>query len=116
MMAHRVLHLAPMQPIEVRIVCGGWRQRLDPADGIEIWEGDHLVTTLPGAWLYDAVRQALSLAQLALPLARALERLCRRAPPGCGAAAPTDPAPAPACGPGAAGIGRAPVGRHERPD
>ena len=73
MMAHRVLHLAPMPPLEVRIVCGGWRQRLDPADGIEIWEGDHLVTTLPGAWLYDAVRQALSLAHLALPLLAALE-------------------------------------------
>ena len=82
MMAHPVLHLAPMPPLEVRIVCGGWRQRLDPADGIEIWEGDHLVTTLPGAWLYDAVQQALSLAHLALPLLSALQ--------GSAVAAPAD--------------------------
>jgi hypothetical protein len=60
--------------IEVRILSGGWRSRLDPSDGIEVWEGDQLVTTLPGAWLYDAVGQALSLAHLALPLFSALQK------------------------------------------
>jgi hypothetical protein len=78
------------QPLELRIQFPTWREKLWPEDAIEVWSGDQLVTTLPGAWMYEAVGQALGLAHLALPLLTALsaprippQRAARRGrPPG----------------------------------
>jgi hypothetical protein len=67
-------------PLELRIQFTTWREKLSPDHGIEVWQGDQLLTILPGSWVYDAVQQALTLAHLALPLLAAVRRPPQKAP------------------------------------
>jgi hypothetical protein len=59
--------------LEVRIQSGPWRSRLNPTDHIEVWQGDHLVTCLPGGWLIAVIDVWLSMARLTGPFITAVQ-------------------------------------------